>query len=571
VKRFLIEVQPSGTRADRREYRERTRRRRAARATGAGGEFELELPQDGAVVTILGAGDTQSAPAVIGADPGAAPWQFVLPRPASVLGRVCDSLGEPVADCPVLLGYPGQDLPSLQHENVDLDGSRDWTSDPRFCARSGADGRFELRAVCPPALLLAAVGSGGAESDWTRVELDPDQPAEVTVTLFTGARVVGWIDPSLGDPSGRQVDLFSFRGSRGWRTTRSGVDGSFRIDNVIPQAYVIELRPPGYPKEEIEIGDDGAARIVRDGATRIPSIRRNLTVAPGAEVEVRFGRATEIVRVAGVVTVGGIASANQWLSLHPCGGQDDLGLRAKTDGDGRFALDLPAPGAWRLGSEDGSAPSFDFTVPQDQASLPETFELAIDWPGGEISGRVVDAAGHPLERVGVTLLLDPPAGAPPDDHFWARFERDTTDREGRFRFPYRTSGRYTLRAPDGLGFSIPPPRFEWGRVVIPDLVVDGRPLPPFDVVVAPEARLAGRVVDRAGRPVSEARIDVLDAAGRLQSAFSEVESDATGAFHHLSLAPGVVEVVARFRGREGRRAGVVLAAATVAQVEIVID
>ncbi len=571
VKRFVVEVGRAGQHLERREFRDRGRRRLAARASGRDGAFELELPPGEAVVTVLGPGDTQSASSVIGADLGEAPWQFVLPRPASIRGRVCDSLGQPVADCPVLLDYPGQHLASLHDRNPDAGEPPDRETDPRFCARSGDDGRFELSALCPPGVLLAAVGPEGAESDWMRVELDPDRPAEVTVTLLTGARIVGTIDASLGDPAGRQVDLFSFRGQHGWRTTRSAADGSFRIDTVIPQNYVIELRPPGYPEQRIVNAEDGKARVVRDGDPSIPSIRRNLTVRAGAAVHVRFARSIDVIRVGGRLTVGGQVRAGIGFRLHPRSGQDDLRVRGETDADGRFTFELSAPGDWLLDCDDGATCRFDFTVPAEQANLPEPLDLAFDLPGGEISGTLCDPHGRPLANQWLTLLRDPPEGAVADDDFWSRFERERTDRDGRFRFAFRPPGRYTLRAPDGLGFSVPPLRSEWGRVVMPDLVVEEAPLPPLSIAVQPEAQLAGRVVDRAGRPVAEARIDVIDVNGRVQSAFSEVVSDATGSFHHFSLAAGVVEAVANRAGRKGRRAGVVLEAGKVVQVEIVID
>ena len=480
-----------------------------ARRIVAGADSDVRtLPEQPIVV------GTRSAPVAVRVPNDGKELLLVLQRPALVTGRV-ESVGGSVADADVFV-----------RSSVDYDDVREL----RPSTRTDADGAFRLADVRTDGLLVMATHAQFADSEWTPVAVAPGEHAEIVLLLGKGGRIHGVIDSSEGELADRQVDLFSFRGSIGWRTTQSDANGEFAIEHVIPQDYIIELRPAGYPS--------------RSPSSDSPSIRKRISVTEGATTEVVFGRMQPALRVTGRVLCAGAAVPGVDVRATSLGGAEDRGQTVATDALGAFALELDGPGRYDffVGAGQGSYIRFERTVASGT-------ELLLELPGGAVRGIVLAPDGDPLARIAVTVLRDGESLAADPSSFSRHHRRAYTDAQGAFDFKWLSPGTYTLRAPDGFLGNWRPPGSPYGGVVLTNLAVDGRTVE-RDLRLTVEGRIAGRVVDASDTPVAGAWIQVFDSTGVARFAMDgEIRTDALGVFEVLSMAPGSYTVTARTRTR----------------------
>lgn len=458
---------------------------------------------------------TRSAPVTLRVPFDGPELVIMLPRSAVLTGRV-ESASGPVVNAGVFVRNVGERQDDVR------------ALEPR--ARTDERGAFEVTGVQSGALLAMATHAEFADSEWTPVAVAPGERAEVVLRLGEGGRIHGVIDLSEGELADREVDLFSFRGLVGWRSTRSDSKGEFVIEHVIPQDYIIELRPPGYPFSQ--------------AANDAPSIRKRISVSEGATTEVVFGRMQPALQVTGRVLCAGAAIPGVEVAARARGGGEDRGQSVATDGLGAFALELDGPGEYVFHVAASYGSYFDF-----ERGITSSTELLFELPGGAILGVVLAPDDRPLARIPVTVIRDGESMAANPASFWQHHRRTYTDAQGAFDFKWLSPGTYTLRAPDGFLGDSPPPRSPYGGVVFTNLAVDGHALERTLRLTA-EGRISGRVVEAGGTPVAGAWIQVFDSPGIARFATDgDVRTDALGVFEVLSMAPGSYTVAARTRTR----------------------
>jgi len=495
---------------------ERTRSRRDLEATSSSdGTFQIESLQRGRwEVTARGIGALRSAPYLVDA-PSESPLTIVLPRSAIVAGTVVDANRRPLAGADVHLLYSG-------HE-----GMHDGLNDRDRRVKTNAAGGFRFWDVLPGTIQLMASDAEHPESDWLAVTLAPGETHDdVLLEIGAGGKIEGVIDPALGEVAHRKINLYSFRGSIGWRETESDESGRFVIEGVIPQDYVIELR-----KVIVEAGR----------RTEMEEIRKNITVEDGRTTEVTFGAPARTVLVRGTITCSGMPLPGVEVEPYAMDGNEDAGTTVTTGLDGRYELTVTGPGDYRfsVSANYGSHVSFDRPVPNQ----PEV-ELSFEVPGGVISGRVIRPDGKPVRHAPITVTR-------PGSSDWKPFFRDDhrrmlTEEDGTFEFRLLAPGSYILRTPDGFQQDSDPPRVPFGRVILTDLVIeDVTQLTNLELRLTAEGRISGTVVDLPGTPVTDAWIRVLDARGISLSGIWETQTDATGYFEVWSIAPGTYTVRVR--------------------------
>jgi protocatechuate 3,4-dioxygenase beta subunit len=505
----------------------------------ADGSFALEVVAAGQWrLTGRTKEDRRSAPALV--SPGASEeFVLVIPRSGGISGFVVGLDRVSVGDAKVYLHYPGE-------KDIEFD----FGPEPEPRAHTGAAGSFLVEHVAPGLVEIMARHPDYSDGEWMKLTVAPGALVQdVELRLTPGGRIEGYADPSLGDVTDREIGLFSFRGGIGWRDTRTDNAGHFVIEHVMPQDYVIELRPAGYGKP---------------GAQDQPGIRKNITVSEGVTTQVVFGEVRRQIAIHGLVTTGGSPSPGLKVSAYSKDGED-RGESVATRFDGSFDLTVLGAGdySFQVEASPGSYVFFPQAVP-DQSDLDVLFEL----PSGVLSGRVCDADGHPLSHVGVTLVRD---GYTRQNFYRDCYRRLYTSAHGSFEFAFLAPGSYTLRAPDGYQDDSPPPRVPHGRVVLIHLVVDVAELKGVEARLPPEARISGSVVDAVGNPVTDAWVGALDQ--RLVSLAGdgwETMTDSTGHFEIKSVGPGTFSVRARSGDREAVSPPFEVEAGKTASVSIMI-
>lgn len=278
---------------------------------------------------------------------------IALEAGSEVTGRVVDDAGAPVASASVVLRKPG----SFQ----------------RLEATSGADGSFRIAAVPDGSYDARATKEGFAPSESVQVTVTGGSAGSIELRLARGGAIVGRI---LGVET---ADLARLRimaqGGRGMPSIgRVEPDASYRIDNLREGEWQVRAELPG-----TGLYAEGTVRL-EPGASEA---RLDLEMKRGLELSGRVRR-------------NGVPASGQPVSLRGAGM-----AMSQTDADGRFRFEgLPA-GSYVLQLVD----SFFRALHEEPVELEADREITIDLTTGDITGRVVDAAGAaPLEGVTVELL-----------------------------------------------------------------------------------------------------------------------------------------------------------------------
>ncbi|MEU1666844.1 MFS transporter [Streptomyces sparsogenes] len=186
--------------------------------------------------------------------------------------------------------------------------------------------------------------------------------------------------------------------------------------------------------------------------------------------------------------------------------------------DGRYSLAAPGAGSFVLiGSAPGRRPQAATLLVSD---APVTCDIRLAGGGGP-TGTVRALGGEPL--AGATATATGPDGAVA--------ATATADEHGAFALPELAPGSYTLTL-----------TAEGHRPHATPLEVTGQGQPPrIDAELRPAAKVSGTVRARGGRPVEDARVTLLDAAGDV---VGQCVTGADGAFRFEGLTGEHYTVVA---------------------------
>ncbi|HJZ86541.1 MAG TPA: sigma-70 family RNA polymerase sigma factor [Polyangia bacterium] len=308
----------------------------------------------------------------------------------------------------------------------------------------------------------------------------------------------------------------------------TGADGRFRFAPTTAGSYVLQMvAAEGYLPFAPEWGHSGLALFARPGL-RVRDIRLYLTPAldyfgqvldpdgrpvAGATVRISDSRTGEQALEPRAARL--FSDAQGKFVFHA----PDGAIVEASDGrhaPGRAALDGPATGSHRVTIHLGPA-----------GADPQLGRF-------RISGRVTDDRGHPIEGALVVARHESEAITPPPLHPIAQA---TTDEQGGFALAGLDAGRYTLAASHRGYATREQTAVEAGaRAVALELAQGGI--------------IAGRAVDRKGRPVPAFTVVVMRATGALSQVVLATSNviDGSGQFELRGLPPGEVQVLASAAG-----------------------
>jgi RNA polymerase sigma-70 factor (ECF subfamily) len=244
--------------------------------TGPDGVFAIRSSGPEHVVSATAPGFGCAKVAFIRAEHAEKELVLVLrPAPGVLVGTVLDPAGLPVADARVLVGITSSDSRNGEHQRIfgETSGQDCWPS--RFL-RSDAGGRFRVEGL-PLWRWPVWVGAPGFAPAWQEVQLLAGTETRVTITLTHGATLHGRVTDATGCPvaaagvygyaklpqAHELISLGCGFGDSGqlaplWASisTKTGVDGRYQIDNVLPARLRLHVsHRNGQAKTECEVID----------------------------------------------------------------------------------------------------------------------------------------------------------------------------------------------------------------------------------------------------------------------------------------------------------------------------
>lgn len=457
--------------------------------------------------------------------------RIVLGRGRTAFGRVVDRSEKPVPGADVSLAASTGELP-VRREANGLDA---------WAAVTDPAGRFTIPALPEGKVDLRVGKSGFAPVTVRALAIPPGEgPFDLgTVILEPGAEVRGIVTGR----DGRPIEGAEVHAARDLRRLRFAAQAGAPIDR----------------KPEAVTGADGRFAIpdLRKG-DRIDLWVRAAGHRPGTVEGVAAPNERPVrivldrgVRVAGRVVDAGkrpVAGAHLSLRAERPGGERGLirfvgGVNASavSDEDGRFTFEGMTPGTAEL---DATAAGFQ-PAKLENVAIPEkgldNLEVVLE-RGAVIEGRVLTSAGDAVEDARVVC----------------GDAASISDADGAYRLDGVPLGAQKVRL---LHREYPPL----------DRTVDVQPgVNPLDLILPEGREVAGRVVDRAGKPVAGAELALFPAGSpREQGAVS----GADGAFRFPRVADGTYTLRA---GKEGYLTtetpnAVTVAGAPVRDVEVRLD
>lgn len=389
-----------------------------------------------------------------------------------VRGRVIDQDNQPVAGADLEVSLPG------------LVGR-----DPEILGVSDAEGRFEIRAAPDPSVIGArklGYRSSFLQMAWNRA----GDEVEIEIVLQAGGGVVdGHVFGPDGEPvenalvkvgagavQGVHVNLGTDEPTRRPALVRTDASGRFVACGIHPGDAPVEVRAAGLALWT-------GVCVVTDYST-VP-----------LRVDLRAGavlHGTVLDQDGGIVS-GASISVGTW---------DDFGRRQVRSGsDGTYRLAGLAGGETEVDVRHDDAGKLEKVVHLEPAEVRE-FDLRMD-RGIELSGRVLDEKGEPVQGVWLEIAAQTGPGEKP----WMTYGR--TDADGRFSLANCLPGRLM-----SIGFS--------GDKIEPLRMKDIDPAKgELDVRVVraapPSVYIRGRVFGADGRPCAGAQIQAFDHSRRRSS------------------------------------------------------
>lgn len=420
----------------------------------------------------------------------------------SMRGRVYTPTGQPHGGAAVYVVYRKDRWP-------ELGGERETPP----TVRSDSAGHFTVTELKNEPTWFIAHADGFCAGDYIRIDPE-DRHRGVNLVLRRGGVVTGVVRSAVEAVEGRKIQLYSHNGGLGWRNVTTDRQGRFRIDHVIPQKYILELRDDWNGLEY-----------------RVP-----ITVREGETLRKSIGVRSKPIRIDGKLHRAGLPVSWMGIQVKRIGSGTGWG-NFFTDEKGAFSVDVPEAGVYRFQLGSDRAPS---TSLYRRVEDRDVVDLRIELGSGTIHGSIGYEKHHEKYRpVSLVRVTGATTAFDPCSDYW-----ETYAVRGQFKFEGLPAGRYEIRAPDRLlSFDGDPDRRDPVEHEVIELE-DGETAS-ISVRRAALGTVYGQVEQRPGDSAEGATVELVDGDGANMKPTAETKVDARGRFEVRGLHPGKYRIVLR--------------------------
>lgn len=461
--------------------------------------------------------------------------RIVLQPGLSLSGRVTDGKGKPLDDVRVGVMF---EFPAPTNAAAGKSGRYRASPSESRSATTDADGRYTVRGL-PEGNVSLSIDAEGYEPHHAEIRLAAGGTDHL-VTLRKGSFIAGVVLEGDKPPASTfevsvQGPIEAERSTDGSRRmirreAETDASGAFRVEGLAPGRYRLEVKVPDtYGSEEAELD-----KVVAGTDDVLVSL------APKVRVPVLVldpdGKPVAGAVLSAARTAGGGASV-YFVS-------GSFGSRAPNVTDTKGGGSVEARTGGRLTVTASKPPLLDARATIEFAAAPVSNVVLRMSAGLAIGGRVVDAAGKPVEGLRVGAGGRRSAF---DDEEDDGAKAATTGKDGRFDLRGLPAGPVNLvvvRPTGGDG--------EFGALIGKTVVV--RPdAAPVEIRLPPMGAVRGEIRDDRG-PAAEAYVSLVPASDGVQGPGHSARTDAQGRFAVAELPAGEYRVLWVVPSEDARRA-----------------
>jgi protocatechuate 3,4-dioxygenase beta subunit len=498
--------------------------------------------------------------------------EFTLRIGLAASGTVVDAAtGKPVGDAQVTAYQQKPDNKrrgpfDFQFDREDFDFMALASTQNQHSTVTDSHGSFRLEALEPGKYRFTARHPDLAKASAKDVEIVADKPATgIEIKLDAGGGVEGAVTGVGQRPLADALIVALSLQAGSFKSATTDKAGFYRIDGLPPGQYVV------FKSRLDERADNIPLELMSNMRLKTVTVRQGKFTRLDVQDDSDDG-----VRVFGVVREAGAPVPRALVTV--LGADKDgflgMGVRANSSrDDGRYELLGIKPGSYLFQISRFRGRPLQTTLSVDVPEGQRDFQLDLDLPTSEVSGRVVDTRGQPVAGMQVALGSDQGALGASDGLLGllaqGGFGQARTDDQGQFKIASVAAGTYRLTAGSRLG----PGRRgggndgKYGEASLPGIVVDGAaPVAGLLVTVPLAGRIHGIVVDGSNQPVAGAEIhfDSRDRSARpgkrnpmldmLGAQARPIASGNDGQFDITGLTPGVYDLRADAEGLDAGKA-----------------
>jgi hypothetical protein len=393
-----------------------------------------------------------------------------LVRGGSIVGRVVDQAGQPIANAQVQL------VPVTAAHQAAPDQQL-----TRSQVRSDAKGYFQLIGVPAGQYRIASIAAGRADAMHERIEVRAGEDLRIREPLVHAA--MAELEVVITPPV-----------------------------STSQQPWKVRLRRPGPRMSEVirvaegEAGPNGVWRKedLQPGSYEMTILTANDSEVARQTLELRGGPERSLVTISAIEVRGKVVPVQMAGKISLEFIREGRRVRSTTDAEGAFTATFPTPGVWQPSVHLG-ATGAEMRLAPVEIESPHDEELVLDIPAGRVKGRVLAPNGRPARGV-VRVFREGRMAA-----------QGQTEADGRFDLFGLVQGSYNIEG-ETIDASAGP---------IPIEVTGERPVVEIDLRTANFREVTGTVVTADGTAASGAVVRVFDAATR---SHDDIIADGRGSY-----------------------------------------